>query len=292
VTGDRGSSYAIARSALQSGLRKHEAEHSSIDECSDECLLKAIMIQLQLESLENLTDWAQSATKSVFSSIAPLILQKWTNDTESIASDVVNSAVSILAEDCNSLIKKLKRNQSGTSAANIHIGFTGSLFTKNVKFVDAVSNKIKSLWNDSNCQLSFQILEETVYGALKMIDGFGIINEQNRSAEDDEQIMGSKILPILLGLPETELRNKNSMNLHTMGTQAAFDLMIDEESSVYKEIRSQKENICLLVEKVAAAFQNGGRLFYVGSGTSGRLGILVMLINLLLCIKKFKYLLL
>jgi N-acetylmuramic acid 6-phosphate etherase len=51
-------------------------------------------------------------------------------------------------------------------------------------------------------------------------------------------------------------------------------LMIDEESRIGKALRAERRKIQRGVELVVAAFRRGGRLFYVGAGTSGRLGVL------------------
>jgi N-acetylmuramic acid 6-phosphate etherase len=51
-------------------------------------------------------------------------------------------------------------------------------------------------------------------------------------------------------------------------------LMITEESTIGVALFKERRNIAKVVELVTAAFRRGGRLFYVGAGTSGRLGIL------------------
>lgn len=84
--------------------------------------------------------------------------------------------------------------------------------------------------------------------------------------------LAQNILPVALGLSLTEKRNEKSMNLDRMDVEDAIDLMISVEQSIFGEITKSKTSIRILVERVCRAFQNGGRLFYVGAGTSGRLG--------------------
>jgi len=50
--------------------------------------------------------------------------------------------------------------------------------------------------------------------------------------------------------------------------------MLSEEARVTRILRKAERKLAALVEFVAAALQNRGRLFYVGAGTSGRLGVL------------------
>jgi len=59
-----------------------------------------------------------------------------------------------------------------------------------------------------------------------------------------------------------------------MSTPEAFDLMNAEDATVAAAVRAAREDICRAVDLVVAAFQRGGRLIYVGAGTSGRLGVL------------------
>jgi N-acetylmuramic acid 6-phosphate etherase len=72
----------------------------------------------------------------------------------------------------------------------------------------------------------------------------------------------------------TELRNPASMHVDQMTVPEAFDLMNTQDATVAHRVREAKEQICAAIELVVAAFQAGGRLIYVGAGTSGRLGVL------------------
>lgn len=64
------------------------------------------------------------------------------------------------------------------------------------------------------------------------------------------------------------------MQLDRMTIAQAFDLINSEDAGVAAAVAAQRENICKAIELVVAAFRAGGRLIYVGAGTSGRLGVL------------------
>jgi N-acetylmuramic acid 6-phosphate etherase len=64
------------------------------------------------------------------------------------------------------------------------------------------------------------------------------------------------------------------MDLHRRTIPELIDTMLAEESRVVPAIRKQKAAITQAVCAIVAAFKRGGRLFYVGAGTSGRLGVL------------------
>jgi len=72
----------------------------------------------------------------------------------------------------------------------------------------------------------------------------------------------------------TELRNPRSMRIDRMSIPEAFDLMNAEDATIAGAVAAAKDQICKAIELVVAAFEAGGRLIYVGAGTSGRLGVL------------------
>ena len=72
----------------------------------------------------------------------------------------------------------------------------------------------------------------------------------------------------------TETRNPNSMHLDAMSALEIVTLMNQEDRKVCLAIEEVLPEISKLVEIVAAAFEKGGRLIYMGAGTSGRLGVL------------------
>ena len=72
----------------------------------------------------------------------------------------------------------------------------------------------------------------------------------------------------------TETRNPNSQNLDMMTAMEIVTLMNQEDRKVCLAIEEVLPEIAKLVDTVAKAFENGGRLIYMGAGTSGRLGVL------------------
>lgn len=75
-------------------------------------------------------------------------------------------------------------------------------------------------------------------------------------------------------LSPTEQRNPRSTNLDRLSVGAAIELMLTEEAQVTRVLLAKRAELGRAVTLVARAFRRGGRLFYVGAGTSGRLGVL------------------
>lgn len=69
----------------------------------------------------------------------------------------------------------------------------------------------------------------------------------------------------------TEGRNPRSFGLDRMSAREIVRLMNEEEQVVVQALRGAEEQIAEAAEKVAEAFQRGGRTIYVGAGTSGRI---------------------
>ena len=72
----------------------------------------------------------------------------------------------------------------------------------------------------------------------------------------------------------TEQQNERSMHIARMSIGEAFDVVNGEDRAVADAVRLVKPQICEAIQCVVRAFERGGRLFYVGAGTSGRLGVL------------------
>jgi N-acetylmuramic acid 6-phosphate etherase len=64
------------------------------------------------------------------------------------------------------------------------------------------------------------------------------------------------------------------MKLHRMPPGKAIRLMLSEDAKIPEKLLEEAGKIERVTEAIARAFRRGGRLFYVGAGTSGRLGVL------------------
>jgi N-acetylmuramic acid 6-phosphate etherase len=72
----------------------------------------------------------------------------------------------------------------------------------------------------------------------------------------------------------TERRNARSAKLDSLTLTNSFDLINAEDDSVPAAVAKAKPQIIRAIQIISAAWQKGGRLVYVGAGTSGRLGVL------------------
>jgi N-acetylmuramic acid 6-phosphate etherase len=72
----------------------------------------------------------------------------------------------------------------------------------------------------------------------------------------------------------TEQENPNTKNIDKVSTLEAVRLINGEDKKVAEAVEKCLPNIAETIENVVESLKNGGRLFYIGTGTSGRLGVL------------------
>lgn len=80
--------------------------------------------------------------------------------------------------------------------------------------------------------------------------------------------------PVFLDRRLTERRNPRSRDVDVASSLELVDLINAEDATVAAAVARARVEIARAVELVEAAFRAGGRLLYVGAGTSGRLGVL------------------
>ena len=72
----------------------------------------------------------------------------------------------------------------------------------------------------------------------------------------------------------TEQRNPNSLDIDLKSTEAIVEIFHEENQKVLAAVEAVSAPIAEGVQLITDAFRKGGRLFYIGAGTSGRLGVL------------------
>lgn len=87
-------------------------------------------------------------------------------------------------------------------------------------------------------------------------------------------MVSSEIDQDLLETFTTEGRNERSMDIDSRDTIEILKIINEEDKKVPLAVERVLGDIAALVDDVVACFRSGGRLIYIGAGTSGRLGIL------------------
>ncbi len=77
-----------------------------------------------------------------------------------------------------------------------------------------------------------------------------------------------------VSLPITEQDNPRSENLSSLSTIEIVELMNEEDATVAAAVKSVLGDVAKAIDEIVERLMKGGRLFYIGTGTSGRLGVL------------------
>jgi N-acetylmuramic acid 6-phosphate etherase len=253
LLGDHGSGYDLALANLKSEIARFD--HTGKITTS----LRAVLRRLCLNSPEQLLDWIHRANK---------------NDIAALLPDLINAnrrhldrAAALLAADCAAVAKKLR-------LAAPDIALAGGVLRNRPPFRRAVLRAIRATLPRASVRL---LKTDTALGALALAPREGRGDPPGRPLSTARHVADepsarpyrpAKILPL------TEQRNPRTLDLDRRNIPELIATMLDEESRVVPAIRKAAPSIERAIRAIVAALRRGGRLFYVGAGTSGRLGVL------------------
>jgi N-acetylmuramic acid 6-phosphate etherase len=154
---------------------------------------------------------------------------------------------------------------------SLKIALTGGLFENQPTYLKIFRRILKREY--PGCE-SFLLTVPGVFGAARLA---GL--EKLPSVPSDGPPPGVRRLPTdparlaAFAQASTEQRNPRSRGLDKRSISGLVDLFIKEERYVEKALAAQRVPIAKAAMLVAKKLSAGGRLFYVGAGTSGRLGV-------------------
>ena len=260
ILGDKGSGYEI-------GLRALKACVFYLDRDGTWSVLgQRLLRRLQLNSPDQLIDWVANATKPEIADLAKEVFAAHAK-RDKIATDILDGAISALAKDACACAKNLV----GKSEP-VRFLLAGSVLLKQTRFASKVAKAIRA--RRSGSQVT-SLKNESCWGALNLARR--LANSPNTSAVAAPLGQAPTIpIPDLAQLSQapTEQRHPRSNQLDRMPLGQAVDLFLDEDRRLPTAIKAEKAKLQRVVRWVTDAFKNGGRLFYSGAGTSGRLGVL------------------
>ena len=72
----------------------------------------------------------------------------------------------------------------------------------------------------------------------------------------------------------TEKRNEKTRDLDLLSTRQIIEIMNEEDLKVIEAVKGSLDEIEMLIKECIRAYEDGGRIIYIGAGTSGRLGLM------------------
>jgi len=298
MLGDEGSGYAIGLGALKAVVFQFDREGVMSR------LGQRLLHRLQLNEPNEIIAWMQDAEKFQVAALAPEVFHAWKKG-DKIAAKILAEAQESLVEAGLACARKLAKPKSP-----VQFVLAGSILLKEPQFGKAVAQGLKQAW--PNAVVS-PLEREGAWGAVALArelmpvavldctiaSGSNVralpphrcpphepdildphltpafsppLERERRGRREDASVAQSA--KIVSPLSPTEQRNPRSRNLDKMPVTKAIDLMLSEDAKIPAAIRVERVKIERAVGFIARAFQRGGRLIYVGAGTSGRLGVL------------------
>jgi N-acetylmuramic acid 6-phosphate etherase len=257
ILGDKGSGHEIGLRALKAVVfyLDRDGEWSELGQ--------RILRRLQLNEPNELIGWAQSASKTDMAALAVEVFAAAAR-RDTIARDILEGAVHSLAKDALTCARKLAR-----PGQPVQFVLSGSVLLKQPGFAAKVSRLVKDSWRGA---VVTPLRRESVWGAVEMARGQRAEGRGQRVEWKPEPKEFQ--LPQSDGLSPTEQRNPRSMTLDRMPISKAIELFLSEDAKLPGALRAERAKIERGVRFIVQSFRSGGRLFYVGAGTSGRLGVL------------------
>jgi len=249
ILGDAGGGYFLSVQALRLILREYDLHRGEAH------FTASILRALSLNSRDELVRWAQTADKMEVATLSPIVFEAARNGDPNVVK-ILEEGAEVLAEYTGAVATRL-----GLLAPKVIL--LGGLFQRDSLYVAAFRRRIKKNLSDARVGMSEQPPELGAAWLAAELEERGSFSFETRASEVET-----------LAVAVTEQQNPRSKNLETISAQELVELFIEEEKFVQDALRKEVDALARGVELVTKTLRKGGRLFYVGAGTSGRLGVL------------------
>lgn len=260
--GDCGSGYDIGLTALKSVVHQLDLDGKF------PFLGQNILRSLQLNTPDSLIDWVKNAAKTEIAALAIHVFQA-AEQGDPLAAGILAKAARGLADDGHACARRLCANASA-----VEFVLSGGLLQKQPLFARQVASNLKKRQPKAIVTV---LNRGSVWGAVELAKkhfGNARAMAQSASLPAIAKPSHADAIPVSLALSPTEQRNPRSAHLDKLSIAQGVDLMISEDATIASALDKEKKQIEKAVALVSGALKKGGRLFYVGAGSSGRLGIL------------------
>jgi N-acetylmuramic acid 6-phosphate etherase len=249
ILGDAGGGYFLSLQALRFILREYDLHRGEAQ------FTASILRALALNSRDDLVRWAQTADKLEVASLAPVVFEAAMNGDEHVMK-IVEDGAGVLSEYTAAVATRL-----GLLAPKVIL--LGGLFQRDGVYVHAFKRKLKKNLSDARVAMSEQSPE---------LGAAWLAAEMEEKPVFSMETGGTEVENLARAL--TEQRNPRSEKLEELTAHELVELFVEEEKFVQDALRNEAASLARAIEMATKALRKGGRLFYAGAGTSGRLGVL------------------
>lgn len=260
LLGDRGSAHDIALTALRlsAGALDRTGRWGDFG--------RRALHRLQLTEPDDLIAWLQSAGKADVAALAPEVFAA-ARARDVAAREAIGRATADLGADADACAARLAGRGDP-----VEFHFAGSVLLRQPSLARAISANLRGRWPQARC---LPLPRESVWGAVVL--ALGALRDSrpsNPPSARQRPVAQPSPVPQATAPSPTEARNPRSLDLDRMPVEAAIRMFLDEDAGIPGVIAAHSGELARLIRRAVRCLESGGRLFYVGAGTSGRLGVL------------------
>jgi len=249
MLGDTGGGYFLSIRALRLVLREYDLHRGEMQ------FAAKILRALSLNNLDELVRWAQTADKMEVAMLTPVVFEAAANGDTRVM-EIIEDGARVLCEYTEAVASRLHLLAP-------KVVLLGGLFFRDSIYTHAFRRRLKKNLPDARVATAERTPEFGAAWLAAEMDQWKQVGERPADAKIDN-----------LAAALTEQVNPRSKNLEKMNARQLAELFVDEEKFVQQALRGAIVDLARAIEIVTESLRNGGRLFYVGAGSSGRLGVL------------------
>jgi len=249
ILGDAGGGYFLSIQALRLILREHDLHRVELD------FTARILHALSLNNFDELVRWVQTADKMEIAMLTPVVFETGAAGGARMM-EIIEEGARVLCEYTEAVADRLHLLAP-------KVVLMGGLFYRDSIYTHAFRRRLKKNLPDARVTTAERAPELGAAWLAAEAHDHAIFHAKPSQTEIDS-----------LAAALTEQRNPRSENLEKMSAQELVRLFVEEEKSVQDALRAAAADLARAIEIVTESLRNGGRLFYVGAGSSGRIGVL------------------
>jgi len=249
ILGDAGGGYFLSVQALRLILREYDLHRGEVQ------FTAKVLQALSLNNLDELVRWAQTADKMEIAMLVPVVFEAAANGDARVM-EIIEEGARCLSEYTEIVATRLH-----LLAPKVIL--LGGLFQRDSIYTHAFRRRLKKNLPDARVATAERAPEFGAAWLAAEMDDHATV--RTLSGQDKIDNLAAAL---------TEQRNPRSENLEKMRARDLVELFVDEEKFVQEALRGAIVDLAKAIEIVAGALRKGGRLFYVGAGSSGRIGVL------------------
>jgi N-acetylmuramic acid 6-phosphate etherase len=255
VAGDLGSGYWMGHEALRAAFRQYDRAGKPTALC------QWVLEHLGINTMRELTAWSLTADKAEIAALCPLLFE---HRRQTDVKGIIQNAADALADTAVAAAKRLRWRHP-------RIAVNNGIAAQQPAFLRLIRAATLRLRPGATVELAGR---PGCWGAARRAQA--LLTTDNVTVADSATPATPAALldGRALQTSPTEQRNPRSAGLDRKTTAEIVDVMLAEETRTVPAIRRQRDQLVAAVEMIGDSLAGGGRLFYIGAGTSGRLGVL------------------